>query len=64
MLPFDRLCRVLRLPMVLRIRLLPFDPGLADPLAPEPEVPIPPSVPDSVRAEIRRMYSYLVVLFP
>ena len=40
-----------------------FDPGLADPSAPEPEVPIPPSVPDSVHAEIRRMYAYLVDLF-
>ena len=40
------------------------DPGLADPSAPEPEVPIPPSVPDSVRAEIRRTYAYLVDLFP
>ena len=42
----------------------PFDPGLANPSASEPEVPIPSSVPDSVRAEIRRMYAYLVDLFP
>ena len=40
-----------------------FDPGLADPLAPEPEAPIPSAVPDSVRAEIRRLYSCLVDLF-
>ena len=43
--------------MVLRIRL-------ADPSAPEPETPITQSVPDSVSAEIRRMYAYLVELFP
>ena len=36
-----------------------FDPGLAD-----PEAPVPSAVPDSVRAEIRRMYAYLVDLFP
>ena len=36
----------------------PFAPGFAD-----PEAPPPPSVLDSVRAEIRRMYQYLVDLF-
>ena len=36
----------------------PFAPGFED-----PEAPPPPSVPDSVRAEIRRMYQYLVDLF-
>ena len=40
-----------------------FDPGLADPSAPEPEVPVPSSVPDSVRAEIRHMCAYLVDRF-
>ena len=41
-----------------------FDPGLADPAATDPEAALPSAVPDSVRAEIRRMYSYLVDLFP
>ena len=41
-----------------------FDPGLADPSAPEPEVPVPSSVSDSVGAEIRCMYAYLADLFP
>ena len=41
-----------------------FDPGLVDPSAPEPEAPIPSTVPDSIRAEIRCMYKYLVNLFP
>ena len=46
----------------------PFAPGFADPEAPgpavpDPEVPLPPSVTDSVRAEVRRMYQYLVDLF-
>ena len=36
-----------------------FDPGLAD-----PEASVPLSVPDSVHAEIRHMYAYLVDLFP
>ena len=37
----------------------PFAPGFVDPKAPPH-----PSVPDSVRAEIHRMYQYLVDLFP
>ena len=37
----------------------PFDPGFAD-----PEALLPPSVPDSIRAEILRMYQDLVDLFP
>ena len=36
-----------------------FDPDLGD-----PEAPLPPSVPDSVGAEIRHMYTYVVSLFP
>ena len=40
------------------------DPDLGDPAAPGPEAPLPPSVPDSVRAEICRMYAYVVSLFP
>ena len=47
----------------------PFDPGFSDPVAPDlatpdPESLPPQSVPDSVRAEVRRMYQYLVDLFP
>ena len=41
-----------------------FDPDLGDPSAPEPEAPLPSSVPDSVREEIRRIYAYVVSLFP
>ena len=43
-----------------------FDPDFADPSAQGPELPLAPPVPDSVRApaEIRRMYSYVVDLFP
>ena len=41
-----------------------FAPGFADSVAPDPETPQPPLVPDSVRAEVRRMYHYLVELFP
>ena len=41
-----------------------FDPDLGDPSASEPEAPLPPSVPDSVRAEIRHMYAYVIGLFP
>ena len=41
-----------------------FDPDLGDPLAPEPEAPLPPSVPESVQAQIRLMYAYVVGLFP
>ena len=40
-----------------------FDPAFADPSALGPEPPLAPSVPDSVRAEIRRMYAYIVDLF-
>ena len=47
----------------------PFAPGFADPeasssAAPDPEAPVPPPLSDSVRAEVRRMYQYLVDLFP
>ena len=42
----------------------PFDPGFSDLVAPDLEAPPPPSVPDSVRAEVRHMYQYLVDLFP
>ena len=41
----------------------PFDPGFQGPAAPDPEAPQPQSVPESVRAEIRRMYQYLIDLF-
>ena len=41
-----------------------FDPDFADPSALGPEPPLAPTVPDSVHAEIRRMYAYVVDLFP
>ena len=41
-----------------------FDPDFAYPSALGPEPPLAPPVPDSVRAEIRRMYAYVVDLFP
>ena len=43
-----------------------FDPDLGDPAAPGPEAPLPQSVPDSVCAEIHRMYRYafVVSMFP
>ena len=41
-----------------------FDPALVDPSALGPEPPLAPSVPDSVHAEIRRIYVYIVDLFP
>ena len=41
----------------------PFDPSFLDSTSHDPEVPLPPTVPDSVRAEIRRMYAYVVDLF-
>ena len=41
-----------------------FDLAFADPSALGPEPPLAPSVPDSVRAEIRCMYAYIVDLFP
>ena len=40
-----------------------FDLGFADPSSQAPELPLAPPVPDSVRAEIRRMYAYVVDLF-
>ena len=40
------------------------DDAFADPSALGPEPPLAPSVPDSVRAEIHRMYAYIVDLFP
>ena len=47
----------------------PFAPGFADPeasgaAAPDPEAPVPPPLSDSARTEVRRMYQYLVDLFP
>ena len=42
----------------------PFDPGFSDLAAPAPEALPPPSVPESVCAEVRHMYQYLVDLFP
>ena len=47
----------------------PFAPGFADPEAPgtaaqDPEAPLPLSVPESVRADVRHMYQYLVDHFP
>ena len=42
----------------------PFAPGFADSAAPDPEALGPPSVPESVRAEVCRMYQYLVDFFP
>ena len=47
----------------------PFAPGFVDPdtsgaVAPDPEAPAPPPLSDSARAEARRMYQYLVDLFP
>ena len=41
-----------------------FDPDFADPSAQGPEPPLAPPVPNSVHAEIRRIYSYVVDLFP
>ena len=41
-----------------------FDPDFADPSVLGPEPPLAPPVPDSVCAEIRRMYAYVVDLFP
>ena len=46
-----------------------FAPGFGDPdssgaAAPDPEAPVPPPLSDSARAEVRRMYQYLVDLFP
>ena len=42
----------------------PFDPGFQGSAALDPEVLPPPLVPEPVRAEVRRMYSHLVDLFP
>ena len=41
-----------------------FDPNFADPSAQGYELPLAPPVPDSVCEEIRRMYSYVMDLFP
>ena len=46
-----------------------FAPGFGDPdssgaAAPDPEAPVPTPLSDSARAEVRRMYQYLVDLFP
>ena len=46
-----------------------FAPGFGDPdssgaAAPDPEAPVPPPLSDSARSEVRRMYQYLVDLFP
>ena len=46
-----------------------FAPGFGDPdssgaVAPDPEAPVPPPLSDSACAEVRRMYQYLVDLFP
>ena len=41
-----------------------FDPDFAGPSALGLEPPLAPTVPDSVRVEIRRMYAYIVDLFP
>ena len=41
-----------------------FDPGYPDTVLRDPEVPIPPAVPDSVSAVLRRIYAYVVYLFP
>ena len=41
-----------------------FDPGFVDHSTLGPEPPLAPPVPDSVRAEIHRMYAYIVDLFP
>ena len=42
----------------------PFTPGFADPEASGSAAPVPPLLSDSIRAEVRRMYQYLVDLFP
>ena len=47
----------------------PFAPGFGDPdasgaAAPDPGAPAPPPLSESGRAEVRRMYQYLVDLFP
>ena len=61
------LLRLRRLSLILRDD--PFSPGFADPEAsaaavPDPEAPLPPLVQESICAEVRRMYQYLVDLFP
>ena len=40
-----------------------FDQGYPDAVPHDPEVPLPPSLPDTFRAEIPHMYAYLVDLF-
>ena len=42
----------------------PFAPGFADPEASSSEAPVPPPLSDSVHDEVRRMYQYVVDLFP
>ena len=42
----------------------PFAPGFADPEASSSAAPVPPPLSDSIRAEVRHMYQYLVDLFP
>ena len=42
----------------------PFAPGFGDPDASGAEAPAPPPLSDSARAEVRRMYQYLVDIFP
>ena len=41
-----------------------FDSGYPDAVPRDPEVPLPPSIPDSFRVEIHCLYAYLVDLFP
>ena len=46
-----------------------FAPGFGDPdssgaVAPDPDAPVPPPLSDSALAEVRRMYQYLVDIFP
>ena len=41
-----------------------FDPGYLDAVPRDPEVPLPQSFPDSIQVELRRMYTFLVDLFP
>ena len=41
-----------------------FDPNFPHAVPRDPDVPVPPAVPDSFRTEMRRMYAYLVDLFP
>ena len=63
-----RLCPLRLSPSLLTL-VMTFAPGFADPEASgaaalDPEAPLPPSLSDSARAEVRSMYQYLVDLFP